>query len=69
MFVAKKIVTLTRIQMINNKKQRNFEKENKNFMQINVNITYFWLILKKIQMRTLMMGMKKQIIQMIMTKA
>lgn len=48
LFVAKNVVTLTSIQMISNGEQKNFKNKTENFAKINRNITYFWLILKRI---------------------
>lgn len=58
-FVAKKIITLTSIQIINNGKQKNFCNKIKNFAEINANTTYFWLIIKEIQVIILIMTIKK----------
>lgn len=67
-FMAKKIVTLISLQTINNRKQKNFEDKIENFVKIRVNTIHFWLIIKEIQMMTLMMSIKKQIIQTIIMK-
>ena len=58
-FVAKKIVTITSIQMMNNRRQKNFGDKIKNFTEIKVNIIYIWLIVKQIQMMILLMIVKK----------
>lgn len=51
-FVIKKIVTLANIQMMSNRRQKNFGEKTENFMEIKVNITHFWPIIKGIQMIT-----------------
>ena len=63
MFVEKKVVTLINIQIINNKRQKNFENKIENSTEIKANIMHFWLIIKRIQMMILMILIKKQIIQ------
>lgn len=68
MFVAKKVVFLISIQTISNEEQNNFGDETKNSVKIKINTIHFWLIIKGIQMMTLMMSIKKQIIQRTMTK-
>lgn len=68
-FIAIKVVTLASIQMMNNRRQKSFKNKNKNFAKINANIIYFWVIMKRILIITLIMTMKKQIIQTTMTKA
>ena len=40
-FVVKKIVTQTSIQIISNRKQKNFEDKIENFLEIKANTTYF----------------------------
>ncbi len=62
MFVKKNIFALINIQTMSNGRQKNFEDETENFAEIRANTTYFWLIIKGIEMMTLMMSMKKQII-------
>lgn len=39
-FVAKKVVALTSIQMMSNRSQKNFKDKTENFVEIKVNITY-----------------------------
>ncbi len=68
MFVEKKVVALISIQTISNGRQKNFGDATENSAEIKANITHFWLIIKGIQIMTLMMSMKKQIIQKTMTK-
>ena len=41
MFVAKKVVALISIQTMSNKRQKNFEDETKNFVEIKANTTNF----------------------------
>ena len=48
--------------MMSNERHKNFGDKIKNSAEIKVNTMYFWLIIKGIQMMTLMMIMKKQII-------
>ena len=68
MFIAKKAVTLTSIWMMSSRKQKSFRNKTKNSAEINANTTHSWLIMKEIQIRTgiqimtLMITMKKQII-------
>lgn len=47
---------------MSNGSQKNFGDKTENFAEIKVNITYFWLIIKEIQMMTLTRIMRKQII-------
>lgn len=61
-FVAKKVITLINIETINNKKQKNFGNNTKNYTEIKANTTYYWLVIKKIQMMILMMTIIKLII-------
>lgn len=68
MFMVKKIVALINIQTMSNERQKNFGDKTENFVEIKANTTHFWLIMKEIQIMTLMMSMKKQIIQKILTK-
>ena len=67
-FVAKKVVALINIKTMSNKRQKNFGDKTENFVEIRAKTTHFWLIMKGIQMITLIMSMKKQIIQKIMMK-
>lgn len=67
-FVAKKVVALIKIQTIKNRRQKNFKDKTKNFVKIRANKMHFWLIIIEIQIMTLMILMKIQIIQKIMTK-
>lgn len=48
--------------------QKNCGDKTKNFVEIKINTTHFWLIVKSIQMIILMMSMKKEIFQKTMTK-
>lgn len=68
MFVAKKIVALISIQTMSNERQKKFRDETENSAEVKVNTMHFWLIIKRIQIMTLMMSMKKQIIQKTMIK-
>lgn len=43
-FVIKKIITLTEIYKINNRKKDNFRNKTKNFKEIKTLRTYFWPI-------------------------
>lgn len=54
-YVIKKVITLTNIQIITNKRQKNFGNKTKNFKKIKTNTTYFWLIIKVIQRMIQMM--------------
>ncbi len=67
-FMEKRVVVLVSIQTMTNGRQKKFRDKTENFAGIKVNTTYFWLIMKGIQMMTLMMSMKKQIIQKTITK-
>lgn len=49
-FLIKKVVALVSIQMMNNGKLKNFGDETKNSVEIKINITHFWLIMKEIRM-------------------
>lgn len=49
MFVTKKVIVLTNIQMINNKRQKNSGDESEYSVKIKVNIMHFWPIMKGIQ--------------------
>lgn len=40
-FMAKKLITLASIQMMSNRREKNFEGKTENFMEIKVNIIYF----------------------------
>lgn len=62
MFVIKKIVALISISIMSNRKQKNSGDKIKNFVEINLNTTHFSMIMKGIQMMTMMISMKKQII-------
>lgn len=53
MFIKKKVLILISIQTINNKKQKNFGNKIENFAKIKVNIIHFQLIIKEIQMMTI----------------
>ena len=50
MFVIKKVVALTNIQMMSNGRQKNFEDKTENSAEIKANTTLFWPIIKGIQM-------------------
>ena len=54
--------------MMSNKKQKNFRDKTEISAEIKVNTMHFWPIMKRIQMMTLIMSMKKQIIQKTITK-
>ena len=61
--MSKKYVALTSIQIMSNRKEKNFGDKIKNSAKIKAYTTSFWLIIKKIKIITLMMSMEKQIIQ------
>lgn len=48
-FVVKKFIALTNIWMINSQKQKSFKNKIKISAKININITHFWLIMKRIK--------------------
>ena len=48
-FVVKKVVTLANILIIINGKQKNFKDEIENSAEIKANTTFFWPIIKGIQ--------------------
>ena len=52
MFVVKKVVALINIQIISNRRQKNFGDKIENSAKIKPNITLFWPIIKRIQMMT-----------------
>lgn len=62
MFVAKKVVALTNIQMMNNKRYKNFGGKTENFAKIKANTMLFLLIMRGIRRMILIISMKKQII-------
>lgn len=47
-FVAKKVIILISIQIMNNKKQKNFRDKIEHFIKIKANTIHFWLIIKEI---------------------
>ena len=68
MFIEKKVIALISIQTMSNGRQKNFKDKTDNSAEIKANTMQFWLIMKEIQIITLMMSMKKQIIQKRMMK-
>ena len=52
MFVAKKVAALISIETMSNGRQKNFGDKTENFVEIKVNTTHFWLIMKGIQRMT-----------------
>ena len=59
MFMAKRVVLLISIQTMSNGRQKDFGDKTENFVEIRASTTHFWLIIKGIQIMTLMMSMKK----------
>lgn len=47
-FVTKKVIALTNIQKMSNKRKKNSKDKTKNFREININIIHFWPIIKEI---------------------
>lgn len=47
--MVKKVVTLISIQIMSNKRQKNFRDKTENFVEIKTNTIYFWLIMKKLR--------------------